>query len=119
MVLTTNDLVFHKTKGKTYASNFEISNILKRHSPLINESHKDDDLFAMFDKLSVPVGIYSVSYNSICGPECDDDECDLIDEDLHDKLLSLVELKPSTHMKTRHKKQASEQKRRKTLKNKH
>jgi len=69
-------LVFHKTKGKTYANNFEISNILKRHSPLINDSHKDDDLFTMFDKLSVPIGIYSVSHTSTCGPDCDDDECD-------------------------------------------
>jgi hypothetical protein len=118
MVLTTNDLVFHKTKGKTYANNFEISNILKRHSPLINDSHKDDDLFTMFDKLSVPIGIYSVSHTSTCGPDCDDDECELLDEDLHDQLLSLVEFKPKSHMKTRHKKQSTEQKKRKTLKNK-
>lgn len=117
--INSDDLVISKQAGGFYSGGFNVSSILKDgNSPIINnfsggKKIADTDIFDLFKNLSIPRGIFSMKTEHINSkykskhnhPVIDNDEH--LDDDIHDKLLKLVEPntrkeeQPSQHKKTK------------------
>jgi len=95
-LITENDLVFSKTgDGIITGGGFNVTSILKNSNiPDLNNilrggsSDANEEIYKIFKHLSIPRGILSLN---VIYPEakCVDD--DVIPEDIHSKLLKMVE----------------------------
>lgn len=127
------DLIFYTDKeGDIYSGGFNVNSIFMKQgtSPIItlnqekqiggNHHHQVSDLF---DNLVVPNWALSFPFKSGGSinknlEECEDsEETDVIDDDIHDKLLSVITVHDTEIKNTKNAKIAKKQTRRKKLEN--
>ncbi len=96
--LGADDLVYAKGDGKTIAGGFSVDSIMMKMgiSPITTINSGDqtgggDDVASIFKNLVIPN--WALSYNTMSGGkrmEDIEDDDEVIDDDLHDRLLDLV-----------------------------
>jgi len=112
--LSQNDLVLYTNPdGKIYSGGFNLNSILfnKDLSPIFNINTQDNQFGGakvsdLFENLAIPRGLlYFNNHKGGYEPtEGNNNEDNVIDDDIYNKLLNLVEPKQNKHTKTKHKK---------------
>lgn len=114
--LSQNDLVLYSNPdGKIYSGGFNINSILfnKDFSPIFNINTPNNqsggaNVSDLFENLAIPRGL--LHFNNPTGggrsieENADDEETNVINDDIYNKLLNLVDPKQNKHTKTKHKK---------------
>jgi hypothetical protein len=99
-LLTENDLVFSETgNGVINGGGFNVTSILKNSNiPILNNifhggAHDaNEEMYKIFQHLSIPRGIMSIN---VIYPDAKNVNDEVIPEDIHSKLLKMVEYNDS------------------------
>lgn len=101
--MDANDMIFYEDKDeKIYAGGFSVNSVMMKNgiSPILtlnNSTINSEKVSDLFDNIVVPNWAFYLPTNNITGGNNlhnknldSDDEDDIIDDDLHNKLLDLV-----------------------------
>ena len=124
--ISAEDLLFYKEDGKIMSGGFNVASIMMKNgiSPmntmggsLKQDKEKSKELGEIYDNLAIPAGLLYQAYSTTGGyrkfdfiNQLDEPQENILQEDIHDKLVQLIEYIPSSKKYSK--------KERKTMKNK-
>jgi len=108
--ISAEDLLFYKEDGKIMSGGFNVGSIMMKNgiSPMNTmggsnekEKEKSKEIGEIFDNLAIPAGLLYQSYSTTGGyrkfdfiNELDEPRENILDEDIHEKLVKLIEYIP-------------------------
>jgi hypothetical protein len=104
-----NELVYYTDNNNVYSGGFNVNSIIKKQggSPIMtlnNPGQSGGNVSDIFNNLAVPN--WALSYSFLGGKDREAEENEVISEDLHEKLLSMIRVnekkeKPKTKKRVR------------------
>jgi hypothetical protein len=88
-----NELVYYTDNNNVYSGGFNVNSIIKKQggSPIMtlnNPGQSGGNVSDIFNNLAVPN--WALSYSFLGGKDREADDNEVISEDLHEKLLSMI-----------------------------